>query len=893
MPHHVAVSPPPAPPGSLPQNGPDSCLHRWFEAQAVRTPHIPAVTFDGGALTYAQLNARANQLAHCLRARGVGPGALVGICVERSLEMVAGLLGVLKAGAAYVPLDPNYPAERLQFMLEDTQAAVLLTQARLRDSLPAHPATLALDADWPEIARQSGDNFICGATPDDLAYVIYTSGSTGTPKGVPIAHRSACSNLRWRQQTFPLGADDRMLQTYSFSFDPSVWAFFWPLVTGARLVLPRPDGHGDSGYLVQTIVGERISVLGFGPAMLGALLDEPGIEQCRSLRHVFCGGEALPGALARRFHDLLPADLHNVYGPTEATIDATWWTCQRGAETDTVPIGHPLPQTQAYLLGEDGQSGAEGELCLAGVGLSPGYLNRPELTAQKFIANPFGAGRLYRTGDLARRRPDGALEYGGRLDHQVKLRGFRIELGEIEAALLRRPGVKEAAVIAREDRPGDKRLAAYVVAGPDDALKVSELRDALTGTLPAFMVPSRFVLLPSLPLTPNGKVDRNALLALKSETPGGDARERGEPADAREALVLSLWEELLPGVRIGVRDNFFEIGGHSLLAVQMVQRLGQITGRRIPLAALFADATVTHLARVLGGIGAANDGAGVPDPMIAFHPQGAKAPFFFLHGDFGGGFFCAALARHLGPDQPFYTLPPHGMGGAGVPPTIEDMAAEYAALIRSVQPHGPYRLGGFCNGGLVAFEVAQQLLAQGERVDLLVLMDMDTPVARCKIGLHGLAKRAGRGLGLSARAQHRGSAVLQKASTPLWLALKKVRGGAEKMTRAFQRKQGPDWAALMPEAYRKAPARYTFRPYPGRITLLQADESHLREELAGWREIADAVDLRRPPGNHATCLTVHNASLAAHLHACLEQTASDGQERGETQAASRQPSRAV
>lgn len=872
MPHPIAVSPPP-PPGGLPQEGPDSCLHRWLEAQAARTPHAGAVAFESETLTYAQLNARANQLAHGLRARGVGPGALVGVCLERSLEMVVGLLGVLKAGAAYVPLDPAYPAERLAFMLEDTQAAVLLTQAHLRDSLPPHPDILALDADWPGIGGESGDNFICGATPDDLAYVIYTSGSTGTPKGVPIAHRSACNNLRWRQDTFPLTADDRMLQTYSFSFDPSVWAFFWPLVTGARLVLPRQDGHGDSGYLVETIARERISVLGFGPAMLGTLLDEPGIDRCRSLRHVFCGGEALPGPLVRRFHSLLSADLHNVYGPTEATIDAAWWTCRRDGESDMVPIGHPLPQTQAYLLGEDGalaQPGASGELCLAGVGLSPGYLNRPELTAEKFVPNPFGPGRLYRTGDLARRRPDGALEYLGRLDHQVKLRGFRIELGEIEAALLMLNGVKEAVVIAREDRPGDKRLVAYVAADAEHGPKPHDMRETLTRTLPAHMVPSRFVVLPSLPLTANGKVDRNALLALKHDLPAADAEARDQPAGAAEALVLKLWQELLPGVRLGVRDNFFEVGGHSLLAVQMIQRLEQKTGRRVPLAALFADATVAHIAHMLE-----NDGTtDVPAPMVAFHPGGARAPFFFMHGDFGGGFFCADLARNLGADQPFYTIPPHGMGGADVPKTVEAMAAEYAALLRRVQPHGPYRLGGFCNGGLIAFETAQQLLGQGERVDLLVLMDVDLPVARLKIGLHRLAKRAGRRLGLSARAQRRGSVGLQKASIPLCLSLKKVRGGAERLSRLIRRAQGPDWAVLIPEEYRRAPALYTFRAYPGRITLLQAEESRrqaLSHELAGWREIAQDVDIHRLPGNHVTCLTTHGASLAAHIRACLEQ----------------------
>ncbi|MDQ2688257.1 MAG: thioesterase domain-containing protein, partial [Armatimonadota bacterium] len=466
-------------------------------------------------------------------------------------------------------------------------------------------------------------------------------------------------------------------------------------------------------------------------------------------------------------------------------------------------------------------------------------------------------------------------EFLGRRDNQVKIRGFRIELGEIESALLRLPNVKEAVIIVQGHIPGQKSLAAYVVPGdPNSPCSTPVLREALAAHLPGYMVPASFTALPALPLTPNGKIDRKALPAPALDTSEAHL-DFAAPADEIEARILALWEELLPGRVIGVRDSFFEIGGHSLLAVRMMHRLEQLTAQKIPLAALFEEATIAHLAAVVRG-GPRPDA--VPEPMVAFHTGGAKTPLFFLHGDFGGGFYCTDLANNLGADQPLYTLPPHGIEGSPVPGTIEEMASEYLALIRRVRPQGPYLLGGYCNGALIAFEIAQQLLAQGEAVDALVLMEVDAPVARFKIGLHGLVKRTGRRLGLSARVQRRSASGLQQASIPLWLALKKMRGGAEKATRVLLRKQGPDWAAIMPETYRKAPAWYTFRPYPGRITLLQAGESRLgvaQRELANWREIAQSVEIHHVPGNHGTCLTVHNASLAAQIRAALEQSASD------------------
>ena len=860
----------------------DATVGGMFEAQAARTPDALAAVFGEQSLTYAQLNARANQLAHFLRARGVGPETLVGLCLERSPEMVVALLGVLKAGGAYVPLDPAYPPERLAFMLEDTACPLLLTQGHLAQTLPPSQADVVrLDADWPHIKAYSDTNPAPLAGPENLAYVIYTSGSTGRPKGAMLEHRGVCNYLHFCLDTYGLEAGGGSLVHSSFAFDLTVTSLIAPLVAG-RAVHLLPSGNEIEALVEAVRAGHDWTLLKLTPAHLSLLAQQldPG-EAAGRARALVVGGENLTGEHVEFWLRHAPnTAIFNEYGPTETVVGC----CVHQTTADqplaaAVPIGRPIANTRLYVLDAARQPvpvGVSGELYTAGAQVGRGYLNRPDLTAEKFVPDPFGPGRMYRTGDLCRYRADGVLEYLGRLDHQVKVRGFRIELGEVEAALLALPHVKDAAVLAREDRPGDMRLAAYLVLEPEHAPDVSELRTALAQTLPGYMLPGRFTVLPSLPLTANGKVDRKALLALPAdaapEATGGEDR----PASVTQAFVLKLWQELLPGAHFGVHDDFFEAGGHSLLAVQMIQRLEQRTGQRVPLAALFADATVAHLASVLDDADTGN--ADVPPPFVAFHPGGAQAPFFFMHGDFGGGFFCADLARNLGPDQPLYTLPPHGMGGAAVPKTIEAMGAEYGALIRQVQPHGPYRLGGFCNGGLIAFETAQQFLAQGEQVELLLLMDVDLPVARLKIGLHGLAKRAGRRLGLSDRAQRRGSVGLQKASVPLCLTLKKVRGGAERITRRLLRKTGPDWAVLIPEAYRRAPAVYTFRAYPGRITLLQAEEGRqraLKYELAGWQEMAHSVNRHTVLGNHWTCLTDHNASLAARIRATLEQSGAD------------------
>jgi amino acid adenylation domain-containing protein len=577
-------------------------LHHLIQEQARRSPDAEAVRFESGRLTYRQLDRRAALLAQQLRTLGVGPDVAVGVCMERSLELVVALLGVLKAGGAYAPLDPDYPSERLAFMLADCVPPVLLTQSRLAGRLPQHSARLyCLDDGWSGGDAEAEAPPDAGLTPESLAYVIYTSGSTGRPKGAMNTHRGICNRLLWMQQQYRLGPADCVLQKTPYSFDVSVWEFFWPLLAGARLVLARPGGHKEPAYLAELIRQEGVSVCHFVPSMLQAFLLEPALEHnCVSLRDVVCSGEALPYELQERFFARLGCRLHNLYGPTEAAVDVTYWECRRGDPRRLVPIGRPVANTRMHVLDKHQQEvpvGVPGELHIAGVQLARGYLNRPELTAERFIEHP-DLGRLYRTGDVGRWLGDGTLEYLGRTDHQVKLRGLRIELGEVEAALAEHPSVREAVVLARQDSPGDTRLVAYLVPGGEAGLSTEELRGWLRGKLPEYMVPAAFVVLDRLPLSPNGKVDRHALPvpdAAGARSDDSYVRPRGPV----EETVARIWAEVLGVERVGTQDNFFDLGGHSLLAIQVLSRLRQAFSINLPLRTLFEEPTVANLARVI------------------------------------------------------------------------------------------------------------------------------------------------------------------------------------------------------------------------------------------------------------------------------------------------------
>jgi amino acid adenylation domain-containing protein len=582
---------------TIPQQG---SLHKGFEQQVRRTPHAIALVSEEHLLSYEQLDQRANQLAHFLCAQGVGPEVLVGLAVERSFELVIGLLGILKAGGAFVPLDPDDPQERLTFLLQDARVCLLLTQEHLLAQFAsASTAVVCLDRDWPQIAIHSVQTPGSHNDPAHLAYVIYTSGSTGKPKGTLNTHHAIYNRLWWMQDHFCLGASDRALQKTPSSFDFSVCECFWPLMNGAQLVLARPQGHRDTAYLLQLIQQQQISVIHFVPSLFQVFLEETGVEDCRTLRYVFCGGEALSSSLPERFYARQQALLTNMYGPTETAVDVSFWECQRTHHSSLVPIGFPIANTQLYILDQQCQLvpiGVAGELHIGGIQVGRGYLHRADLTAEKFIADPFSlepGARLYRTGDRTRFRPDGAIEYLGRVDQQVKLRGYRIEVGEIEAALRTISAIREAVVILRGETLAEKQLVAYVVGQPGERLDHRELRSALQEQLPGYMVPSTFVVLSALPLMSNGKVDRQALPAPVEEQ---NPYMRQKARTPIEALLLDIWREVLGRHQIDLHDDFFELGGHSLLATQLLARIRGMLAAEVPLRALFEAPTVEAFA---------------------------------------------------------------------------------------------------------------------------------------------------------------------------------------------------------------------------------------------------------------------------------------------------------
>jgi amino acid adenylation domain-containing protein len=597
---------------------PDTTIHRLIEKAVQRTPDATALVFEGRAMSYHELNRRANQLARYLQSLGVGPETLVAVCIERSFEMVIALLGVIKAGGAYVPIDPGYPAERQAYMVRDARAPVILTQAKFAGQLSyVDGLVLALDADWNQIGDLPGDDLESGAEPGHLAYVIYTSGSTGEPKGAMNTHRAVCNRLLWMQDEYGLVESDRVLQKTPFSFDVSVWEFFWPLMTGARLVLARPEDHKDPAYLVRLIRKQGITTLHFVPSMLRVFLEAEGLSGCASIKRVICSGEALPYELQERFFKVLNAELHNLYGPTEAAVDVTHWACQRSSARKVVPIGRPVANTQIYILDGNMQPlpvGVPGELYIGGTQVGRGYWRRPDLTDERFVPDPFNpGGRLYRTGDLARWLPDGAVEYLGRLDHQVKLRGFRIELGEIESVLSQDPAVKQAVVVVREDTPGDQQLVAYLTASNRGAPNSADLKALLSTKLPDYMVPSWFVYLDAFPLTPNGKVDRKALPPPESSRPALDTLYEA-PRTEVESAIASVWTDVLRVEKVGIHDNFFELGGHSLIATSVLSRVRDRFGINLPLRTIFEAPTVRALAsRIEMLLWATAASAGAPD----------------------------------------------------------------------------------------------------------------------------------------------------------------------------------------------------------------------------------------------------------------------------------------
>ena len=824
----------------------NACVHQLLEAQAKRTPQAIAVEFGGHSLTYADLHGRANQLARVLQQHGVRRETLVGLCVERSSEMLVALLGILKAGAAYVPLDPAYPRDRIQHVLEDARVPLVITQSNLLKQMPSTPAkTICLDPDGKILSGQSSEPLATEAGAENLAYVIYTSGSTGKPKGVQLEHRSVVNFLCSMQREPGFTSDDVLVAVTTLSFDIAGLEMYLPLLCGGRVVIASREATYDGRLLAELIDRSRATVMQATPATW-RLLFESGWRGNRKLK-VLVGGEALPAELAQELVSRC-GPVWNMYGPTETTIWSSVYRVQ-GDEGRILPIGRPIANTSFYILDPEQQPvaiGCEGELYIGGEGLARGYFERPELTAEKFVADPFRnrpQARMYRTGDLARHREDGNVEYLGRLDHQVKIRGFRIELGEIEAVLDQHPEVLRSVVVAREESSGDKRLVAYVVARAQSTVGSADLREHAGKQLPDYMIPAAIVQLGTLPLTPNGKVDRKALPAPKPADFVGNLNYVA-PRDPVELKLAQLWEETLGIQPIGVQTSFFDVGGRSLLAARLFTKISRAFGRDLPLATLFRAPTIEQLAGELRQISAAP----AYTSLVSIQPLGNKPPFFCVHGGAGSTLFLHRLSREMGTDQPFYGLEPEGLDGRRVHrTTVEQMAAHYLSEIRKVQPQGPYYLGGYCFGGLVAFEMAQQLRQQAEQAALVAMFS--APLRFHRVNSHRSSKSAD-----PKEAKAAGSRVGRLLSSPR----EALRWRWNSLSRSLRSRIHMAVCKLfltvglpIPQTLRTmyvvrminaTEARYAPKPYSGVLTLFRGRGLYEDDPNMGWEGLAESIE---------------------------------------------------
>jgi amino acid adenylation domain-containing protein/FkbH-like protein len=714
-------------------------IHQLFEEAAARMPDAPAAVFGARSIRYAELNTRANQLAHYLARYQIKPNTPIGMCLEPSVEMVVAMLAILKAGGAYVPLDPGYPTERLAFMLEDTRTPVVLTRQELRERIPGDfPNVICLERDWKQVERERRDNPTNRVAADDLAYVMYTSGSTGQPKGVRVWHRGV-TRLVLNTNYVQLNATERLGQISNISFDAATFEIWGALLNGAQLVGIATDVAISPKEFARELKEKRITTIFLTTALFGQIAIETP-DAFESLRTVIVGGEVMdPNFVRAVLRSRPPRKLLHAYGPTENTTFTSYYEIEDVPEDATdVPIGRPIANTQIYILDSALNPvpiGIPGELYTGGDGIADGYWNRPELTSEKFVPNPFvqqattdsrHSALLYRTGDLARYLPNGDIQFLGRIDEQVKIRGFRIELGEIEMTLRSHPAIRECVVTVCGSGAGDKRLVAYFVPKKDVESTAGELRIFVKRTLPDYMVPSAFVAIQALPLSPNGKLDRKAL--PKPGNVPGQTEGYQHPRDEVETRLARIWEEVLETRPVGIRDKFFDLGGHSLLAVRLVSRIEREFSRKVRVATIFQCPTIEGLAEVIRD---EEKEARPKSSIVEIQAKGERPPLFLVHGAGGGMFWgYANLSRHVGTSQPIYAFRSRGLDGLDEFSSIEEMAAQYVADLRRIQPNGPYYLGGYCFGGIVAYEMARQIVNGPGKVALLALFNCAPPNSR-------------------------------------------------------------------------------------------------------------------------------------------------------------------
>jgi amino acid adenylation domain-containing protein len=867
----------------------EACLHQLFEAQVERTPEKVAINFEEHMLTYGQLNRRANQLAHHLRAIGVGADVLVGLYAKRSLEIVIGALAILKAGAGYVPFDPQQPRERLEYMLEDTRVPVMLTQKALVKSLPRHSSQIICVDDWNEETTGESDlNPVSAVTARNLAYLIYTSGSTGRPKGILVEHQSLVNYVQGICHRMRLEAGLNFAMVQPLTVDASLTALYPPLVTGGCLHVISQEMSTNPQLLREYFNLHRIDCLKIAPTHLAALQNwvEPG--ELMPKDWLVVGGEASHQDWMAGLQASAPAcHILNHYGPTEATVATLTYLFDSADEADgsvpSVPIGRPLPNTQAFLLDKHLQPapvGVPGELYLGGDCLARGYLNRPDLTAENFIPHPYnetGGGRLYKTGDLARYLPDGNIVFLGRADDQVKIRGYRIEPGEVAAVLNQHPNVREAAVLIREGKLGEKTIVAYVVSEEQTILGATELRNFLKEKLPDYMVPSAFVMLDRLPRMPHGKLDPKAL-----PEPEASVVERPEsftpPRDFLELQLAQIWESLLKVSPIGVRDNFFELGGHSILALHLMARIQNQFERSIPLAVLLERPTIEQMAVLLHG----QDKSRITSPLVRIQPAGSKLPFFCVHPVGGNVWSYFALAQELGTNQPFYGLQAVNPNGRQEPlARIEAMASYYIEAIREVQSHGPYLLGGWSMGGVIALEMAQQLQQQHEQVSLVILMDSQLS----EYDREG-EELADEDTSLLVRFF---LDLFALSGNELPVSLDELRPFKEEDLLNYFLEQATNLNVLPPhmevaevhrllrvfKANRRALRRYVPASYQGKVVLFRASDGAPplgNDSALRWRKVAEQLEVQAVPGDHYQIVTEpHVRTLAERMKVSFEE----------------------
>jgi amino acid adenylation domain-containing protein len=862
-----------------------------FEAQVSKNPTAVALQFEDKTITYRELSACSNRIAHYLLRNGVEEGSLVGVYMERSIDMVAAFLGILKAGAAYVPLDLSYPKERIEFMMSDAKMPLILTQSSLQKDLPSGARIVALDAERTSMETLPEDAPAIAGTAESVAYVIYTSGSTGKPKGVAVPHRGI-TRLVLNTDYVSLSPADRIAQASNASFDAATFEIWGALLNGARAIGISKDVALSPSDFAEVLRNERITTLFLTTALFNQLAREvPGAFA--SLTNVLFGGEAVdPKWVSAVLQGEPPKRLLHVYGPTENTTFSTWYEVKQVSDDKTVPIGKPIANSTLFILNPEMQPvpvGVPGEIYVGGDGLAVGYWERPELTAEKFVRHPFSAdpsARLYRTGDVGRFDSDGNVEFIGRIDHQIKLRGFRIELGEIEALLARHPKVSNAVTMLREDVPGDKRLVAYLIPKlipKGDAPASAELKTYLKQHLPEYMVPSAFVVMRRFPLTPNEKIDRKALPAPEQNRPVSD-RTFLAPRDAIEQQLAKIWEKVLGLQPIGVADNFFELGGHSLLAVRVFSQIEKTLGRKLPLATLFRAPTIEQIAAVIREDNQAKSWSTIVD----IQPKGSRPPFFWIHtlgGDGGGGFFYyRKLAELLGLDQPSF-----GIRSPQEPfSRIEEMAKFYIKEIRKFQPSGPYYLGGFCFGGNVAYEMAQQLTKAGEQVGLLVMLESSPPnispkqewsATAAKYSLENIVENVKDFVNVSheqrlALLKTKGKRLTQKFKKRIASA---EEGTAVALNQILDLSTYPEGYVTYAETHWDALTHYHPQSYDGEITLFRAKKQGLSNfnHSLGWDAlVGDRVNVTVVPGTHESMLQEPNVQIvAAKLRSLLEAAA--------------------